>query len=173
MRKKEHSFLLVDGYNIIHSWDELKKLAEESLEDARDRLVEIMCDYRGQAGCEIIVVFDAHKVRGGTGNNYAYKNIFVVFTKEAETADHYIERTVKEISRNYNVSVATSDSLEQIIILAGGAVRVSANELHNRVNVAKESIRKKFIEKAPVKDNLLFDGVSTETAEFLEELRNR
>lgn len=173
MNKRTDAYLLVDGYNIIHSWDNLKKLAEDCLEDARDELIHILCDYAGYIDEQIIVVFDAHKVRSNSGAQYAYKNINIVFTKEAETADHFIEKAVSVFSRRYNVSVATSDHLEQIIILAHGAVRISARELQNQIKEAKNKLRKTYIEKPERKENLLFDHLSPETARFLEDFRRK
>ncbi len=134
-------YLLVDGYNIIFAWEELSKLAKVSLQTARDRLIDILCNYQGFRQCEVILVFDAYKVKGNTGSIEKYHNINVVYTKEAETADMYIEKTTHELSRGHRVRVATSDSLEQIIILGGGAVRMSANELKKEVEDAEKAIR--------------------------------
>lgn len=134
-------YLLVDGYNIIFAWEELNKLAKVSLQTARDRLIDILCNYQGFRQCEVILVFDAYKVKGNTGSVEKHHNINVVYTKEAETADMYIEKTTHELSRGHRVRVATSDSLEQIIILGGGAIRMSANELKKEVENAEKAIR--------------------------------
>lgn len=134
-------YLLVDGYNIIFAWEELKQLAKESLQTARDRLIDILCNYQGFRQCEVILVFDAYKVKGNTGSVEKLHNINVVYTKEAETADMYIEKTTHELGRKHRVRVATSDSLEQIIILGSGAVRVSANEFKKEVEDAEKAIR--------------------------------
>lgn len=133
-------YLLVDGYNIIFAWDELKEIARNSLEAARDRLIDILCNYQGFKQCELILVFDAYKVKGNTGSVEKIHNINVVYTKEAETADMYIEKTTHELGKKHRVRVATSDSLEQIIILGNGATRISANEFLSEVKSAEKAI---------------------------------
>ncbi len=135
------NYLLVDGYNIIFSWDELKTLAEKDLESARIKLMDMMCNYQGYAGCNIILVFDAYRVKGQKREIIKYFNINIVYTQEAETADSYIERISHELAKDYRVRVATSDALEQMIILGNGAMRVSANEFHMMVENAENSIR--------------------------------
>ncbi len=137
---KGPEYLLVDGYNIIFAWDELKELAKSGLNIARDRLIDILCNYCGFRRCELILVFDAYKVKGGKGSVEKIHNINVVYTKEAETADMYIEKTTHELGRKHRVRVATSDSLEQIIILGNGAVRVSAGEFYREVKEAEKAI---------------------------------
>lgn len=134
-------YLLVDGYNIIFAWDETKELAKQSLQSARDRLIDILCNYQGFSQCELILVFDAYKVKGNTGSVEKVHNINVVYTKEAETADMYIEKTTHELGKKHRVRVATSDSLEQIIILGNGAVRVSAGELWKEIQDAEKAIK--------------------------------
>ncbi len=133
-------YLLVDGYNIIFAWDELKELAKSSLESARDRLIDILCNYRGFRQCELILVFDAYKIKGNTGSVEKIHNINVVYTKEAETADMYIEKTTHELGKKHRVRVATSDNLEQIIILGNGATRISADEFLHEVKSAEKAI---------------------------------
>ena len=132
-KKKKDDYLLVDGYNIIYAWDELKELAKDNLESARIRLAEILCNYQGYRSCTVILVFDAYRVKGNPGSTIKYNNIHIVYTKEAETADSYIEKTVHRISRDYNVTVATSDATEQIIIFGAGAIRLSANGLKEEI----------------------------------------
>ena len=134
-------YLLVDGYNIIFAWDELKELAKISLEEARDRLIEILRNYQGYKQSPVILVFDAYKVRGGVGSVERHGEVSVVYTKEAETADMYIERVTRDLSRHHRVRVATSDGLEQIIILGGGALRVSASEFFQEVQEGERAIR--------------------------------
>lgn len=134
-------YLLVDGYNIIFSWDELKKLAEENLDSARSELINMMCNYQGFTGYETIVVFDAYKVKGKHRDIEKYCNINIVYTKESETADTYIEKVSHELSRNHRVRVATSDGLEQIIIMGNGAMRISAREFHEQYLSADRAIR--------------------------------
>lgn len=129
----QEEYLLVDGYNIIFAWDELKELAKDNLEGARGKLMEIMCNYQGFAGCHLILVFDAYKVKGNPGSVEKFHNINVVYTKEAETADMYIEKTTKEIAKKRKVRVATSDGLEQMIILGHGATRISARAFYDEV----------------------------------------
>ena len=136
----EEEYLLVDGYNIIFAWDELKALAAENLEGARTKLMEIMCNYQGFCGCHLILVFDAYKVKGYPGSVEQFHNISVVYTKEAETADMYIEKTTKEIARKKRVRVATSDGMEQIIILGHGATRISARAFQEEVKRVNDRI---------------------------------
>ena len=136
----EEEYLLVDGYNIIFAWDELKVLAAENLEGARTKLMEIMCNYQGFCGCHLILVFDAYKVKGNPGSVEQFHNISVVYTKEAETADMYIEKTTKEIARKKRVRVATSDGMEQIIILGHGAIRISARAFQEEVKRVNDRI---------------------------------
>ena len=135
-------YLLVDGYNIIFAWPDLQALAKTSLEDARKSLVDILSNYHGFHPCELILVFDAYRVHGGIGSQEEIQGIHLVYTKEAETADNYIEKTIRQIVRKKNseIRVATSDALEQVIILGGGASRVSAREFRSEVEQAKVEI---------------------------------
>lgn len=139
-------YLLVDGYNIIFAWDELKKIAEKSLDDARKKLADIMCSYQGYTGYEVILVFDAYKVKRNHRDVEKYYNISIVYTKECETADTYIECTSHELVKNHRVRVATSDGAEQMIILGNGAMRISASELYKRVDDMNKAIHE-FIGK--------------------------
>ena len=134
-------YLLVDGYNIIFAWDELNSLSKESLDAARHKLMDILCNYQGFQKCVLILVFDAYRVPGSPGSIEQYHNIHVVYTKEAETADMFIERVTHEIGRNRRVRVATSDGMEQIIILGHGALRVSARMFHEEVQNVEKQIR--------------------------------
>lgn len=134
-------YLLIDGYNIIFAWEDLKRIAEDNLEDARNRLVDRLCNYRGVSPYEIILVFDAFKVKGGKGEVEKMHNITVVYTKEAETADSYIEKVSHRLSRRHRVRVATSDGMEQMIILGNGAQRVSAREFEKEVKQAESAIK--------------------------------
>ena len=133
-------YLLVDGYNIIFAWDELKAIARESLDAARRALCDLLCNYQGCRGCRVIAVFDAYKVRGGQGSVEKYHNIHVVYTKEAETADAYIERATYELGKQYRVKVATSDGPEQLIILGHGALRVSASSFREEMEQTEGQI---------------------------------
>ncbi|MBQ2412906.1 MAG: NYN domain-containing protein [Anaerotignum sp.] len=140
-------FLLVDGYNIIHAWEDLKELAEDvSLESARQKLMDVLSNYKGTNKATIILVFDGYLVKGNIGTVYEYNNIYVVYTKEAETADHYIERVVTSLPKHYKVRVATGDGLEQLIISGQGAIRMTARELWNEVQAVETELREKFIE---------------------------
>ncbi len=134
-------YLLIDGYNIIFAWDEMKKLAASKLEDARISLIDRICNYQGFYGSEIILVFDAYKVHKSPGSVEDFRNIKVVYTKEAETADTYIERTAHKLSRDHIVRVATSDGPEQMIILGSGALRVPANSFIKEITDAEKAIR--------------------------------
>lgn len=139
-------YLLVDGYNIIFSWDELSGIAKENLDLARSMLINTLCNYRGFKQCDVILVFDAYKVKGGEGSVEQVGNISVVYTKEAETADMYIEKVTHELSKGNRIRVATSDGTEQIIILGNGAYRVSASEFHDEVLRVEKAIRE-YIDK--------------------------
>ena len=139
-RREGPEYLLVDGYNVIFAWEELKEMAGKNLEAARHMLMDILCNYQGFKKCVVILVFDAYKVKGNPGSVVRYKNIHVVYTKEAETADTYIERATYEIARENRVRVATSDNLEQLIILGHGAIRVAAADLKAEVEAAEGRI---------------------------------
>ena len=134
-------YILVDGYNIIFAWPELKKLAAKSLDLARSELTNRLASYRGFMQCELILVFDAYRVKGQHREIEQHSGISVVYTKEAETADTYIERTAHQLSKEYRVRVATSDGLEQVIIMGGGAMRVSASEFLLEVEAAEKAVR--------------------------------
>ena len=137
----QKEYLLVDGYNIIFAWDELKKISADNLEAARNKLIEKMLTYKMFRECEIIIVFDAYKVKGNRGEVEKHDSITVVYTKEAQTADAYIEKAAKELSRNYKVTVATSDGLEQLIIFGSGAYRMPARILQQNVETVEDNIR--------------------------------
>ena len=172
------AYLLVDGYNIIHAWDELRELVEKSsLEDARGRLLRIMANYQGSKGYQrgaVIVVFDAHKVEGGVGSVQLHGGVSVVYTAEAETADHYIERTAAVyVKARSTVTVATSDSLEQIIILGKGAFRMSARELYEDVMIEDKDVRKRIDTRRPVKNNQMMEHFDSDVLEWFEEMRRK
>ncbi len=134
-------YLLVDGYNIIFAWDELKSITKDGLDSARNQLIHRLCNYQGYSGVEIILVFDAYKVKKNPGTVEKHRNISVVYTKEAETADTYIERVSTQLSKNHRVRVATSDGYEQMIILGSGALRVPAAAFHKELKDAEAAIR--------------------------------
>lgn len=161
-KRPREEYLLVDGYNIIFAWEELRELAGISLDGARSRLMDILCNYQGFVKCTLILVFDAYKVKGGHGEVSRYHGIHVVYTKEAETADQYIEKTVHEIGRKYRVTVATSDAVEQVIILGQGAVRMSAMGLKEEVERAGRLIREEHLEKQEQSRNYLEEAMPDE-----------
>lgn len=144
-QKGDKEYLLVDGYNIIFAWDDLKELAEENIDSARDKLIDCMSNYQGYVGCELILVFDAYKVKQNGGSITKHGNIYVVYTKEAETADMYIEKTTHQLGRKYKVTVATSDGLEQLIIMGQGALRMSARGLREEVERVNQIIRNNYL----------------------------
>ncbi len=167
----EKQYLLVDGYNIIFAWDDLKELAEANIDGARTKLMDILCNYQGYKKCTLILVFDAYKVQGNPGNTEKYHNIHVVYTKEAETADQYIEKTVHEIGKKYHVTVATSDRLEQVIILGQGGTRMSARELREEIDQVSGQIQQEVLDRRISGKTYLFDGVDKEAAQYIENVR--
>ena len=165
-------YLLVDGYNIVFAWEDLKELAEVNIEAARGKLADILCNYQGYKGCTLILVFDAYKVVGNTGEMTDYHNIHIVYTKEAETADQYIEKLAHEIGRKYNVTVATSDGMEQLIIRGQGCRLLSAKELREEIEYMKQELRREYLEKHPQgQKNYLFDHLEEELAFYMEQVR--
>ena len=167
--KKE--YLLVDGYNIIFAWEELNELAKASIDAARNKLMDILSNYQGFSGCTLILVFDAYKVKGNQGEVQKYHNIYVVYTKEAETADQYIEKTTHEIGRKYKVTVATSDALEQVIVMGQGAYRISARDFYEEVERTEKQIREINERERGEKRNYLLDYAREEDAREMEKVR--
>ena len=171
LQERQEEYLLVDGYNIIFSWDELNEMSKTNIAAARQKLMDVLCNYQGFKKCTLILVFDAYKVEGFQGEVQKYHNIHVVYTKEAETADQYIEKTVHQIAKKYKVTVATSDATEQVIIWGAGAMRMSAQGLLQEVQETNREIRRLLEEvKKPGKESML-SGLSPEVAELLEEVR--
>lgn len=173
--KKEaprEEYLLVDGYNIIFAWDELKELAEQTIDGARGKLLDILCNYQGMKKCQLIAVFDAYRVQGHMTECLDYHNIRVVYTKEAETADQYIEKFAHENGRKYDVTVATSDHLEQIIIHGQGCRLISARELLEEISRLSEAFHQEYQEKkiGEKNKNYLLDSVSEEMRKQIKEL---
>ena len=170
--ERKDSYLLVDGYNIIFAWEELSELAKINIDSARDLLMDILCNYQGYKKVNLILVFDAYKVHGGQGAVLQYHNIHVVYTKEAETADQYIEKVTNELGKKHNVTVATSDRLEQMIVWGQGAKRLSANGLREEI----EHINKEIKEKSEGLDqhsngNSLLDYFSEEVLEAVKKMK--
>lgn len=163
-------YLLVDGYNIIFAWEELTKLAQDNMGGARGRLQDILSNYQGFYGCTLILVYDGYRVKGNPGTIQKFHNIYVVYTKEAETADQYIEKATGQLIGSARVRVATSDRLEQVIVLGQGAIRVSSRELFKEVKEMEKTLRKDYLEPMK-KRNALIDNLDPEMAAFLEKLR--
>lgn len=170
-REPIKEYLLVDGYNIIFAWEDLNELSKINIESARNKLMDRLSNYQGYKKMTLILVFDAYKVKGNPGSVMKYHNIYVVYTKEAETADQYIEKTVHEIGRKYQVTVATSDALEQVIILGQGGNRLSAANLLEEVEAVEAEISKKVQKKTPKEKNYLFDHLDEEMADLMEDVR--
>ena len=170
-REKKEEYLLVDGYNVIFAWEELRELAAYNIESARGRLMDILCNYQGYKKMTLILVFDAYKVKESQGEISKYHNIHVVYTREAETADQYIEKTVHKIGKKGQVTVATSDGLEQIIIMGQGARRLSARDLQTEIEASNGQIRENYLGATPGGKNYLLDHASGDVVQFLEELR--
>lgn len=168
--KKEEpkeEYLLVDGYNIIYAWEQLRELAELHIDSARGRLLDILCNYQGIRSCRLIVVFDAYRVQGHVTESFDYHNICVVYTREAETADQYIEKFAHENGRKYQVTVATSDRMEQIIIRSQNCLLMSARDLEEDIQRASEGLLQKLAERKAGGKQYLLDGVSEETRKSL------
>ena len=170
-KKKQKEYLLVDGYNIIFAWEELNELAQVNMDAARGYLQDVLCNYQGIKKCELILVFDAYKVEGFPGEIQKYHNIHVVYTKEAETADQYIEKVAHEIGRKYLVTVATSDGTEQVIIRGQGCHLLSAKELKEEVEFANKELRQYYSEDTSFERNYLFQYLDKDTARQMEEVR--
>ncbi|MHC1747661.1 MAG: NYN domain-containing protein [Cellulosilyticaceae bacterium] len=169
-RQKEtkEEYLLVDGYNIIFAWPELRKLADDNMDGARIKLLESLCNYQGIRKCQVIVVFDAYRVQGHRVEIIKYQNIYMVYTKEAQTADHYIEKFVHDHETKYHVTVATSDGLQQIIIRGNGGDLLSARELKEEMERANESMMQMYQEKQVQERNYLVDTLSAETKQQMK-----
>lgn len=169
-RKAKKEYLLVDGYNIIFAWDELKSLAVDNIDAARMQLLDHLSNYKGIRGAEIIVVFDAYRVEGGQAKIMDYHNIHVVYTKEAQTADHYIERFVFDHYAKYRITVATSDAMEQIIIRGKASGLLSARELQKEIEIANEMMMRAYEANKVVDRNYLIDALPEETQKRLKEM---
>ena len=142
-----------------------------NIEGARNKLMDMLCNYQGYKKCTLILVFDAYKVEGNQGEVQKYHNIYVVYTKEAETADQYIEKTVHEIGRKYHVTVATSDALEQVIIMGQGAARLSARNLREEIQMMNREIRNHYLEKTKKSGSYLFESLPEHMTDFMEDVR--
>lgn len=174
-RISKQSYLLVDGYNMIFAWDELAGLAKDDMGAARTKLLDMLADYQAFTGCTLLVVFDAYKVQGGEGSVSKWNNLYVIFTKEAETADQYIEKAVHVLVKNADVTVATSDRTEQVIIMGKGAGRFSASDMFEEIIRVRRLVRERISDerKARIADgkNYLFDHADEDLASDLERIR--
>ncbi len=173
-RKEEEAvmeFLLVDGYNVIFAWEDLKELAKVNIEAARNKLMDILCNYQGFRKCTVILVFDAYKVDGYALEIQKYHNIHIVYTKEAETADQYIEKVVHHIGRKYHVTVVTSDGVEQVVTLGQGGTLISSREFREEVELVRRQIREEYESRRDRGKNYLFDHMDEKMQEDMENIR--
>ena len=169
--KPVKEYLLVDGYNVIHAWPDLKELAQMNFEAARNKLMDILCNYQGYKKIPVILVFDAYKVEGFQQEIQKYHNIHVVYTKEAETADQYIEKVVHEIGKRYHVTVVTSDGIEQIVTLGQGGTLISSREFLEEVNIVRKQIEADIADRKETAKNYLFQHMDEDMAKEMEEVR--
>lgn len=172
-QEKKEEYLLVDGYNVIFAWEDLKELAEINLDSARGKLLDILSNYQGMKQCHLIVVFDAYRLQGHQTEMLDYHNIHVVYTKEAETADQYIEKFAHENGSKYQVTVATSDGLEQIIIRGQGCRLLSARDLQEEVRLAGVRLQEEFLERQQGAKNYLLDYAGEAVLEEVEQQRKQ
>lgn len=163
-------YLIIDGYNIINAWTDIFNLKQDPLEDCRERLLNILSNYQGYKKINVIVVFDAHLVKGSQEKQEAFDNITVVFTKENETADNYIERFVHKMAASNKIQVATSDYLEQTIVLSNGGIRMSSRELKEEVFSVVKSPSKN-LGNSQKRSNTIMEHISPEMLEILEKIR--
>ncbi len=160
----------MDGYNVIFAWEELKELAEKSLDGARGKLLDLLCNYQAVRGCNLIAVFDAYRLAGHATEVLDYHNIHVVYTKEAETADQYIEKFAHENSKKYDVTVATSDGLEQIIIIGEGCKLISSRELKEEMEQAARQVLQDFQSSHPQEKHSFANALSPQAKQELENI---
>ncbi len=169
------SFLIIDGYNIINSWKEFEELKKTDLETARQKLIDMMLDYQGFVGDIVVIVFDAYLGSSRLRSEEQFGPVSVIYTKKGETADHYIEKLVYSLGKDYTVRVATSDRIEQQLVLGSGGIRLSARELREEILLITEQRNRNFIQTKEQKENkggMLGDRIDKETAEMLEKWRN-
>jgi predicted RNA-binding protein with PIN domain len=169
-KETKEEYLLVDGYNIIYAWPELNELVDDNMDGARIKLLDILSNYQGTKKCKIIVVFDAYRIEGHREEMTKYQNIYMVFTKEAQTADQYIERFAHDNQKKYNIVVATSDGLQQIIIRGAGSSLLSARELKAEIEEVNDTLRQEYEENHIKGRNYLLDTLSPEAKKHMEEL---
>lgn len=167
----DKEYLLVDGYNIIHAWDDLEEIAQDNMDGARMKLADILCNYQGFRKNILILVYDAYRVKGHQEEIIKYKNIYIVYTKEAETADQYIEKTVHDLGRKYHVTVATSDGTEQVIIMGQGARRQTARELLEDILLARKQMREESQKHTGKSGQYLIEGACEDLVDLVEDVR--
>ncbi len=174
MRKKTNSYLIIDGYNIINAWDDLKEISKYSLEDSREKLIHYIIDYAEFTGKKAIIVFDAYNIKNSKEKVENRKHITIVYTKELQTADSYIEKFINTLSKYDEVKVVTNDYAEQQIVLGKGASRVSARELKLDLDTAKERIKERVnSQQKKIQRNFLEDRLDKETLSKLENIRRK
>lgn len=172
LSENKEEYLLVDGYNVIFAWDELNEMAKDNVDGARGKLMDLLCNYQGMKKCNLILVFDAYRVQNHQTEILDYHNIHVVYTKEAETADQFIEKFAHENGAKYKVTVATSDGLEQIIIRGQGCFLLSARELKEEIEAMNKRIREEYLESAADNKNRLMDALNSKAVEEIEKFKN-
>lgn len=172
-KKPIKEYLLVDGYNLIFAWEELRELAELDINAARTKLMDILSNYQGYRKCEVILVFDAYRLEGHQEEIVTYHNISVVYTKEAETADRYIERCAHEMGHKYQVTVVTSDGAEQVIVIGSGCHLVSSREFEQEFRTMEKNIRTEYLEKQPIGKRFLFDTLSEDVQKQIQGLKDQ
>lgn len=172
-KETKEKYLLVDGYNIIHAWPELKEHIADNMDGARMKLLDILSNYQGIRKCQIIVVFDAYRVEGHNEEIIDYHNIHMVYTKEAQTADQYIEKFAHSNRSKYDITVATSDGLQQIIIRGAGCTLLSASDLKVDIETVNERIKQEYEEQQGRNRNHLIDTLSPEAKQRMEEFVNK
>lgn len=170
--ENKEEYLLVDGYNVIFAWDELNEMAKDNVDGARGKLMDLLCNYQGMKKCNLILVFDAYRVQNHQTEILDYHNIHVVYTKEAETADQFIEKFAHENGAKYKVTVATSDGLEQIIIRGQGCLLLSARELKEEIEAMDKRIREEYLESTADNKNRLMDALNSKAVEEIEKFKN-
>ncbi|MGO1369154.1 MAG: NYN domain-containing protein [Senegalia sp. (in: firmicutes)] len=173
MGSNKKEYLFIDGYNIINSWARLKSASEVNLDNSRNELIEIMAEYQSFTGINVIIVFDAHLLKGGNQKEEKTYGLIVVYTKEHETADSYIEKKLDQMGRNKAVRVATSDWVEQQVILSRGGTRISARELEIEVDKIKGAIKKEKDKKNSYKRGVLGERLNKEILEKFEKMRRK
>lgn len=171
-KEKKEEYLLVDGYNIIFAWPELKEHAEDNMDGAKMKLLDVLCNYQGIRKCQIIVVFDAYRVQGHPEEVIDYHNIHLVYTREAQTADQYIERFAHNNQKKYDITVATSDGLQQVIIRGAGCFLLSARDLKDEIDRVNDKIKQEFLDEQGKNRNYLLDTLSQEDKQKMERLMN-